>query len=334
MISILVTAYRRQNYVLDAVRSVLRTSLPRSEFEIVLIIDALAPETESALVGLGVKIVKVDVPIRGEMLATGICATKGEVIVFLEDDDLFLPEKLPVLAHHFADPSVVYVHNDFRRINEEGKPIDSNPIMPKKTFACDLPMTQKDFVRILRLGGIYTLSAISVRRSAIEERLDVLRSINFTQDYAILSLLAPSGKVVIDRSAPLNEYRIHWSSVHHPFTGLRVPDSHISMVRLSAQSLTRLAEMAPYPECKEFYRMLAESWEAALWSLTGETMNNAGVSRNRLARATAHMVFHGYKGRGMLLFAVVSCAAVSRPLAASLYGAIKRVHAFLESLPI
>jgi hypothetical protein len=48
----------------------------------------------------------------------GVEESKGEVISFLEDDDLWLPQKLEIVKQVFKDKDVIYYHNNFHNFNK------------------------------------------------------------------------------------------------------------------------------------------------------------------------------------------------------------------------
>ena len=93
-ISVIITAYNRKEFILDAVNSVINQSLERSKYEIIVVKNYLDDTIDKFLHENNIIDLYTDRKPLGAKIANGIEKSKGEVICFLEDDDLFLPEKL------------------------------------------------------------------------------------------------------------------------------------------------------------------------------------------------------------------------------------------------
>ncbi len=96
----------------------------------------------------------------GDMLLFAIRETLGDVVCFLDDDDLFEPGKVGAVRSAFTDPSVGYLHNahthtdaDLREIPWPERQADQSGTVPFKMSA------------IRRTDADGNLSSISVRRS-------------------------------------------------------------------------------------------------------------------------------------------------------------------------
>jgi glycosyltransferase involved in cell wall biosynthesis len=101
-VSVLVTCYRRREYLASAVASVLRSTIPPEDREVVVVTDELEPALAEQWRGLGVEVVVSDLPVVGEMLRTGLEHCHGDVVSFLDDDDMVTPEKLRIVRDAFA----------------------------------------------------------------------------------------------------------------------------------------------------------------------------------------------------------------------------------------
>ena len=116
--SMVVTCYKRERYVAAALRSAsLAQEFARKRgvsSEVVLVADL------PSLAGLPLELVDGAVvnerlPRVGDMILRGAEAARGTWLAFLDDDDLFAPEKLVRLAETIAEhPNAVYVHNRWR----------------------------------------------------------------------------------------------------------------------------------------------------------------------------------------------------------------------------
>ncbi|MGE0084820.1 MAG: glycosyltransferase [Desulfococcaceae bacterium] len=100
-VSVIIPAYNRSLMLREAVDSVLNQDYP--DFEIIVVDDGSADDTPEMLASYGDKITVIRQPNRGVSAARnrGIAAAKGELIAFLDSDDLWLPGKLTKQAEFF-----------------------------------------------------------------------------------------------------------------------------------------------------------------------------------------------------------------------------------------
>jgi len=98
--AVVIPTYRRPELLLAAVDSVLRQSHPASE--IVVVRDGPEAIVPDSLDRAAVRV--IDQPRRGVAAArnTGIAATSAEWVCFLDDDDLWHPDRLAATAEHLA----------------------------------------------------------------------------------------------------------------------------------------------------------------------------------------------------------------------------------------
>lgn len=96
-VSVILPTFNRSGYLRQAIESVLAQTYP--DFEIIVVDDGSTDDTRAVVAGFG------DARIRYEYQANagrsaarnrGLALARGEYIAFLDDDDLFLPDKLAV----------------------------------------------------------------------------------------------------------------------------------------------------------------------------------------------------------------------------------------------
>jgi glycosyltransferase involved in cell wall biosynthesis len=95
-VSVIIPTLRRPHLVLRALASVLAQTL--QDFEIVVVVDGPDPDTQAALRTLADTRLRVIVNPRSLTAAgarnAGVAAARGEWLAFLDDDDIWLPDKL------------------------------------------------------------------------------------------------------------------------------------------------------------------------------------------------------------------------------------------------
>ena len=100
-ISVVIGAHNRREFILEAVNSVINQTLERSKYEIIVVKNYEDEGIDKFLTENGVINIRTDEVSLGSKIARGILESKGEILCFLEDDDLFLPEKLNEIYNIF-----------------------------------------------------------------------------------------------------------------------------------------------------------------------------------------------------------------------------------------
>ncbi len=85
VVSVVVLAYNRDRFVMDAVNSVLNQTLPRDRYEVVVVTNM--PSVEKMVKDLADRVVRHDDARDG--YAKGVEVSNGELVAFLDDDDMF-----------------------------------------------------------------------------------------------------------------------------------------------------------------------------------------------------------------------------------------------------
>lgn len=121
MISVIVTTYNRPSMTREAIDSALAQT--HDDFEVIVVDDGSTDETPQVMAEYGDRIRYIRKENGGVASArnVGIEAAKGDLIAFLDDDDIWLPEKLAVQqAYADAHPEVGLIYTDCTRFNEHG----------------------------------------------------------------------------------------------------------------------------------------------------------------------------------------------------------------------
>lgn len=103
IVSIIIPVYNRPGFVKQAIESVLAQTYSRHE--IIIVDDGSTDQTATVLTGYGDRIKTIFQPNQGVSAArnTGIRASTGDLIAFLDADDYWLPEKLAQQVAFFKD---------------------------------------------------------------------------------------------------------------------------------------------------------------------------------------------------------------------------------------
>lgn len=186
-ISVIITAYNRRKFLLEAVQSVLNQTLGREKYEIIVIknfrddtIDKLAEENH-------IKNIMMN-DIIGNYLYKGITEARGNIISFLDDDDIFFQNKLEVVYNIFKSNSkLVFYHNLPQFIDELKTPLN------KSGNALS-----------------FNLSCISIKKNIVN--LQNIKNIYILQDSFMLYSAFESNGLIISGKQLLSYYRLHNSA--------------------------------------------------------------------------------------------------------------------------
>ncbi|MFZ0699484.1 MAG: glycosyltransferase family 2 protein [Thermoplasmata archaeon] len=218
-ISVILPAFNRREFVRDAVASVLGQTLPRSEYELIVIKNFDEPEVDGLGGRPGVKLLWDDSPALGTMLLKAIEASAGQVVSFLDDDDQFEPDKLSRIARLFRDdPMLTFVHDSIVAVDRLGHPIpdwDRIRAPLKVSFSVKSAAERRAKTpEFFRHGSNVNLSAMSVRISLIRAVADRFRRVHASPDiFVFFAALANEGCLWIEKDS-LTRYRFHSSWSH------------------------------------------------------------------------------------------------------------------------
>ena len=169
----------------------------------------------------------------GEAINIAINNSSGKVLSFLDDDDLFLSNKLEYVMNRFnCNPNLVYFHNSniaFYKNVESAANIDIEK--SHKTINLRRFYKSKELKRFMRLShrykGGHNLSSISIRRDLVMDYKEELRTITAQTDGFFFFISLISRMEVEISNEKLSYYRRHSQST--------------SVFTLSKGNLTKLA---------------------------------------------------------------------------------------------
>lgn len=123
-ISIVIPAYNGERFIPQALDSVLSQSY--RDYEIIVVNDGSTDQTANVLQPYQKQIRYVEQPNQGVAAARnhGMALAQGELVAFLDQDDVLLPDKLALQVDCFErHPEVGIVHSGWRLVDAEGKPL-------------------------------------------------------------------------------------------------------------------------------------------------------------------------------------------------------------------
>ncbi|MEM4589349.1 MAG: glycosyltransferase family 2 protein, partial [Thermoplasmata archaeon] len=217
-ISVIITAHNREKYLKEAIQSVLNQTLNRSLYEIIVVknfenqeIDELIRKNEI------INLKSESNSLIGEDLALGIEKAKGEIVCFLDDDDLFLPNKLKVVHDYFIEyKDLAYFHNAEYFLDENGNEVKFWIKDLNKNITLNKLENLNQILEIDKYGLSFNMSSICIRKNKIIPYIDKLTKINAAPDFFIffISTLDMPNLIILSKEK-LTKFRIHQSTSNH-----------------------------------------------------------------------------------------------------------------------
>ncbi|MGD1099068.1 MAG: glycosyltransferase [Thermoplasmata archaeon] len=298
-VAIVIGAYRRERFLLSAVRSVLAQTLPRERYEVVVTKSFANPEIDRFLEQQRIPTLLDDDPRIGSWLLKAVAATHAPYLAFLDDDDEFEPERL---AHALdvlrADPGLGFYRNRVRVVDEHGDPV---PPEKWRFYAVDdyfdgrgpIPVPPRDKNGLAELGlertrVSFNSSTMIVRRELLEGELGAAFARTQLPDVALFVLAAVSrfGLYLDDRR--LTRYRYYPENVTN-----RVP--WLQHAHEAYRDLAALAQAHANPDLAGRLARVSEHYDRVYRSGTIVERVRAGADRREVARlAGEYLRFLGH----------------------------------------
>jgi len=163
MVSVIIPTYNRADLIGQAIESVLEQTYPQVE---IIVADDGSTDGTAAVVGAYDDRVRyLALPHRGQPAATrnaGIRASTGDLLAFLDSDDLFLPNKLAVQAAALArEPAAGLAYSN-------GVYFRTTPAEPVGWVLDGLPTPSGDVFGALLVGNFLAPPVVLVRRAALD----------------------------------------------------------------------------------------------------------------------------------------------------------------------
>ncbi len=120
-VSVIIPTYQRAHLVSQTIESVLAQTY--TDYEIIVVNDGSPDNTKEVLASFGDQITVIHQENQGLSAArnAAIMAARGRYIAFVDDDDLWLPNKLEKqIACLESNPNIGLVYSDVFSFNEEG----------------------------------------------------------------------------------------------------------------------------------------------------------------------------------------------------------------------
>ncbi len=183
--SVILVTRERPVLLADALRSVTAQTL--RPFEVRLADDGGGTSLDglASLPLLELTALAVNCAQAGAARNAAAAGARGEILVFLDDDDLWAPEHMAGLASAFADPDVGFAWRDCDVIRERVGADGKRETLASRRIARDWDDA------LMRSNDYLPPSAWAIRRSIFEALGGFDESFRYSEDWDLLLRLAP-----------------------------------------------------------------------------------------------------------------------------------------------
>ena len=203
-LSVIVTAYNRKEFLLEALQSAVNQTLKRDKYEIICIKNFKDAKIDKYIKDNGIISILEKEKTIGEYLYIATKEAKGKVLVFLDDDDLFSKDKLKRVHFAFSTYKVGFYHNS--QLKGENPQKDFSRLYEKKFKIVRYPY--KNSFKYLKIAT-FNLSSIAIKKCILFSHLNELKSVIASPDsfMLIISLISKTD-IFIDYDK-YTFYRLH-----------------------------------------------------------------------------------------------------------------------------
>lgn len=229
-VSVVITAYNYGRFIARALESVFAQTY--RDIEVIVVDDGSTDDTRECVGAFGSRVAYLYQPNAGMPAAqnTGIAASRGALIAFLDADDVWLPRKLErQLEAMQADPGIGVVYSWWAYVDEAGTPL---PQTKQPTARGDV------FEELLR-GCFVSFSMSLIRRVCFDHVGGLDPSIGRANDWDLWLRIAAAGYTFACVPEILMHNRLHPNHLSGD-AGLTLRDSR----RALGKALARLSPVA------------------------------------------------------------------------------------------
>ena len=201
--TVIITAYNRKEFIKDAVNSVLENS--QKPTEVIVVKNFKDEYVDSFLNEKGVINIYSDDETLGGKLAQGIYQSSGDIIFFLEDDDLFSKEKIRKVTQKFSRYELGFYHNSQQVFYDE-LPVTE----PIQDFLYYHSVGSKRMVNYLfsKLKVGFNVSSMAISRDLADKCVKLLKNVKITADTFLFFCAVENNSPIMVDFEKLTYYRV------------------------------------------------------------------------------------------------------------------------------
>lgn len=220
LVSILINNYNYGHFLPEAIDSALNQTYPHTE--VIVVDDGSTDNSREIIASYGDRIMPLLKPNGGQVSAfnAGFAASRGDIICFLDSDDLFFPEKVAEVVNGLGDRlDLGWCFDRLKFVDVNLKDIDANKSITNNSHTGSVrEYDLREQTKNGKPGKNFpysSTSGISARRSLLQQILPIPEKDQTTllnETFLIFPSLGLSKGVVLERELGL--YRIHGNNAN------------------------------------------------------------------------------------------------------------------------
>ena len=217
-VSIIVTAFKERPYILAALESTINQTVTTELYEVILVTNYINPELLCYVKQNNIEIIQIPDTSQGVKIIEALKLARGEIISFLEDDDLFSNTKIATIMQTFQEnPNLCFYHNMATFIDAGSNAILPPPLLRRHienmNSITSVLLRNRDEIREEaernRVNFAFNLSSISVRREMLDKYSDLICSSPLGMDVLLYIISVVYGGQILADNRKLSYFRFH-----------------------------------------------------------------------------------------------------------------------------
>jgi len=255
VVSVIINNYNYGRFVGEAISSVLQQSFGR--VEIIVVDDGSSDDSRAVIESYGKDVVTLFKENGGQASAfnAGFDKSSGEIICFLDADDLFLPDKVERIVEGYADETMGWCFHPLQSVDATARPTSGPPDIRYETGRYDF---RRQYLQGKPVFWAAPTSGLTFRRQLLQKLLPMPSHIRITADN-YLTFSTPAFAPGFYISECLSLQRIHGANAYtakeDPLYKAAVHTSIARGIHDSFPDLSRLAN-------RLFANAVAAKWTA------------------------------------------------------------------------
>lgn len=214
-VSVVINNYNYGRFIQQAIDSALNQTYPHTE--VIVVDDGSTDNSREIIASYGDKIIPVFKENGGQASAfnAGFAASRGDIICFLDSDDIFLSEKAAAVVEAFGDrPDLGWCFHTLKWVEGDGKTSIKNNIQESPPGEYDLRYHITKGRLKDKLPSIPSTSGLCFKRSLLQQILPMpeAKTIGLNDAYLDYASICLSKGLILDRELAL--YRIHGANAY------------------------------------------------------------------------------------------------------------------------
>lgn len=204
LISVIVTAYNRKDYLLEALESAVNQTLSRNLYEIICIKNFRDKVIDNYIKNNNIANFFKDNAKIGEYIYIASRKASGKILCFLDDDDVFRKDKLSAVYDAFTNGKTEFYHNNIT-LNKYDLTNPKNEVKSLVEFTS--PYKLRDYNKIHMCG--FCKSAIAIKKEILRPHLRAVRNVVGNDDIFLLLISLLEDKIITMDRRQFTFYRVH-----------------------------------------------------------------------------------------------------------------------------